>query len=382
MNSIFEKAPKGCRQLKSMKKIVFTEMAARPEGGAGEQQKTGSLAFSRLMAAEKKVGVATISGYIGYGNATVDEFNKSLEELKAEGCTQLEIVMNSMGGDLFEASGIYDLIKGCGMEVTAKIYGVAASAATLISCAASRVLISENSRYMVHRAQGCAMGNVDEIGGYLKDLKSTEDQILGIYAARTGKGTEDVMNILKAETWMNAETAVAEGWCDEVISVSVDTGEKKEDEDQPDGGGEGAPDAEAAGKKSPTGNAVLRRMMQALGITTTDSVEDLEREVSLLVQENERLAAENDGFRGMQAEQARIMAAHEEELGRRVQEGVVREMAAQGVPPASLPPADTGNEGAAPPTMTNEKLAEMSAQDAVAWIRAHPKEAARLAEQA
>lgn len=367
-----------------MKTIVFAEMAARPESGAGEQQKTGTLAFSRIMAADDKVGVATISGYIGYGSATVEEFNKNLEELKTEGCTKLEVVMNSMGGNLFEASGIYDLIKGCGMEVTAKIYGVAASAATLISCAASRVLISENSRYMVHRAQGFVMGNVDEIGGYLADLKSTEDQILGIYAARTGKGAEDVMNILKAETWMNAETAVAEGWCDEVISTSAEEPGKETAKDQQEEKGGESPDPEDSGKKGAPSNAVLRRMMQAVGITTADNVEALEREVSRLVAENERLLAENDGFRGMQAEQARLMAAHEEELGRRVQEGVVKEMAVMGVPPASLPPAepDPGNEGTAPPAMTNEKLAEMSAQDAVAWIRAHPKEAAKLAEQA
>ena len=114
-----------------MNKIVFAQMAARLESGAGEQKKTGMLAFSRIMEAEEKVGVATISGYIGYGNATVDEFTKHLEELKAEGCTKFEVILNSMGGNLFEASGIYDIIKGCGMEVTAKIYGVAASAATL-----------------------------------------------------------------------------------------------------------------------------------------------------------------------------------------------------------------------------------------------------------
>lgn len=170
-----------------MNKIVFAQMAARLEGGAGEQKKTGMLAFSRIMEAEEKVGVATISGYIGYGNATVDEFTKHLEELKAEGCTKFEVILNSMGGNLFEASGIYDIIKGCGMEVTAKIYGVAASAATLIACAAGRVLISENSRYMVHRARGCAVGTVEEIEAYAADLKDAEGQVTGIYAERTRK---------------------------------------------------------------------------------------------------------------------------------------------------------------------------------------------------
>lgn len=186
------------------------------------------LAFSRIMEAEEKVGVATISGYIGYGNATVDEFTKHLEELKAEGCTKFEVILNSMGGNLFEASGIYDIIKGCGMEVTAKIYGVAASAATLIACAAGRVLISENSRYMVHRARGCAVGTVEEIEAYAADLKDAEGQVTGIYAERTGKSAEDVLAVLNAETWMNAETAVKEGWCDEVISPSAaESGQKK-----------------------------------------------------------------------------------------------------------------------------------------------------------
>ena len=132
-----------------MNKIVCAQMAARLEGGAGEQKKTGMLAFSRIMEAEEKVGVATISGYIGYGNATVDEFTKHLEELKAEGCTRFEVILNSMGGNLFEASGIYDIIKGCGMEVTAKIYGVAASAATLIACAAVQNSITgRNHRHL------------------------------------------------------------------------------------------------------------------------------------------------------------------------------------------------------------------------------------------
>ena len=361
-----------------MNKIVFAQMAARLEGGAGEQKKTGMLAFSRIMEAEEKVGVATISGYIGYGNATVDEFTKHLEELKAEGCTKFEVILNSMGGNLFEASGIYDIIKGCGMEVTAKIYGVAASAATLIACAAGRVLISENSRYMVHRARGCAVGTVEEIEAYAADLKDAEGQVTGIYAERTGKSPEDVLAVLNAETWMNAETAVKEGWCDEVISPSAaDSGQKETAAPgkEEDGGGEGEdPDEEEKGGP-PQNYTVLRRMMAAVGLAGKNSVEELEREVARLVAENERLAAENDGFRGMQG--------HEREFEQRVKEAVVREMAAIGVAPVGLPPAEGATEepGKKEPAMTNEKLREMAAQDALEWIMGHPQEAARLAEQ-
>lgn len=364
-----------------MKRIVFAEMAARVDSRAEENKKTGTLACSRIMEAAEKVGVATISGYIGYGTATVDELTRSLEELKNDGCTRMEIVINSMGGDLFEACGMYDMIKGCGMEVTAKVYGVAASAATLIACAAARVLISENSRYMIHRAKGCAYGTVDEIAGYLDDLKSTETQIVEIYAARTGKGADEIINILTAETWMNAETSVKEGWCDEVISTpsveDEDLSTTESEEGKSPETEEKANDGDA--RKAPQNRTVVRRMMQAVGITRPDSQESLERELARLVRENEALLADNDGFRGMQSTQARVMAAHEAEFKGRVQREVIREMASMGVSPSSLPSAGDGVTDVKQEGMTNQRLREMSAEDAMKWIRSHPCEAASLA---
>ena len=61
----------------------------------------------------------------------------------------------------------------------------------------------------------------------------------------------------------------------------------------------------------------------------------------------------------------------------------MREMAAMGIAPGGLPPADSATEeaGKKEPPMTNEKLREMAAQDALEWIKGHPQEAARLAEQ-
>lgn len=90
-----------------------------------------------------------------------------------------------------------------------------------------------------------------------------------------------------------------------------------------DGGGEeGDPDEEEKGGP-PQNYTVLRRMMAAVGLAGKNSVEELEREVARLVAENERLAAENDGFRGMQGQQARVMEAHEREFEQRVKEAVV-----------------------------------------------------------
>lgn len=185
---------------------------------------------------------------------------------------------------------------------------------------------------------------------------------------------------------MNAETAVKEGWCDEVISpAAAESGQKETaapGKEEDGGGEEGDPGEEEKGGP-PQNYTVLRRMMAAVGLAGKNSVEELEREVARLVAENERLAAENDGFRGMQGQQARVMEAHEREFEQRVKEAVVREMAAIGVAPVGLPPAEGATEehGKKEPAMTNEKLREMAAQDALEWIMGHPQEAARLAEQ-
>lgn len=70
------------------------------------------------------------------------------------------------------------------------------------------------------------------------------------------------------------------------------------------------------------------------------------------------------------------MEAHEREFEQRVKEAVVREMAAMGVAPVGLPPAEGATEetGKKEPAMTNEKLREMAAQDALEWIMGHPQE--------
>jgi hypothetical protein len=195
-----------------------------------------------------------------------------------------------------------------------------------------------------------------------------------------------VLAVLNAETWMNAETAVKEGWCDEVISpAAAESGQKETAAPgkEEDGGGEEGDPGEEEKSGPPQNYTVLRRMMAAVGLAGKNSVEELEREVARLVAENERLAAENDGFRGMQGQQARVMEAHEREFEQRVKEAVVREMAAMGVAPVGLPPAEGATEetGKKEPAMTNEKLREMAAQDALEWIMGHPQEAARLAEQ-
>jgi ATP-dependent protease ClpP protease subunit len=105
-----------------------------------------------------------ISGEIGQGWFT-DGF--TLEKLKnsigSDDISNIELEINSLGGDLIEALAIYDSLKTSNAKVKAKIVGSTASAGTVIAMAADMVEITENSNFLIHRASTMAGGTVDDI---------------------------------------------------------------------------------------------------------------------------------------------------------------------------------------------------------------------------
>ena len=141
---------------------------------------------------------------------------------------------------------------------------------------------------MVHAAWGFAWGTPEEIEECARDLKDTQKRVNKIYAERTGKTESDIAEIIKKDTWMSAEQAVADKWCDEVIKIEDPT---KSD----------PPKASAPTDPPSSSPSVLRRMMEAVGFTFKSTAENLEEDCKMLIEEVTALRAENDKFRGMDA---------------------------------------------------------------------------------
>ena len=141
---------------------------------------------------------------------------------KIEG--EATLVINSPGGDVFEASSIVDGLierRGKGQVVNARVAGLAASAAASLLLYAKRVECSPLSMVMLHRAWSFAMGNSAELTATANLLAKVDRQLAGEMAKRTGKSEDEAMAILAGPdgqdgTWYSASEAVDAGFADAV----------------------------------------------------------------------------------------------------------------------------------------------------------------------
>lgn len=167
----------------------------------------------------KAEGEAEISIYdeIGIWGVTAKAFINDLKKLGA--VKNITLSVNSPGGSVFDGLAIYNALKNVrdgGATITAKVMGIAASAASFIVMAANTIEMPENSMMMVHYASGLAWGNADDMRETADILDKIDSSIVGIYTARTGKSEEDVRAMLEAETWLSANEAKDAGFADSV----------------------------------------------------------------------------------------------------------------------------------------------------------------------
>lgn len=141
------------------------------------------------------------------------------------------IKLNSPGGDVFEGIEIYNYIKNHEQPVTVEIMGVAASAASIIAMGADKIIMNTGTSLMIHEASTWTFGNKSDIQKTLNALETIDDSLVAIYAERTGIETDEIKDLLNAETWFTAEEAVNKGFADEVKAKA-----KEEQEDETEEG--------------------------------------------------------------------------------------------------------------------------------------------------
>lgn len=129
----------------------------------------------------------------------------------------ITLEINSPGGYVDAGSEIYTALKEYPGKVTANIVGQACSAASWIALAADHVAMSPTAQMMIHRASGIAQGNVDDVNSQANALNELDQSFVDLYAKRTGKSKDEIYDMMKSNTWMNAKTAKANGFIDEIM---------------------------------------------------------------------------------------------------------------------------------------------------------------------
>jgi ATP-dependent Clp protease, protease subunit len=153
-----------------------------------------------------------IDAYFGVSAA---DFVQTLNGIQAP---VINLRINSPGGDVFEARAIATAIRQHKSEIVAHIDGVAASAATYIATAASRIEIADGAFMMVHKAWTLAYGNSTDMREVADLLDKLDASIEADYAKKTGKDADTIKQWMADETWFTAQEAVDAGLADALVA--------------------------------------------------------------------------------------------------------------------------------------------------------------------
>ncbi len=150
------------------------------------------------------------------------------DELTA-GSGNITVWINSPGGDVFAAEQIYNMLMDYAGNVTVKIDGVAASAASVIAMAGGDVYMSPVSMLMIHNPSTVAIGDSEEMLRAKALLDEVKEGIINAYELKSGMSRTKLSHLMDAETWMNANKAIEFGFADKIMFTD---GEKSQDTEQ------------------------------------------------------------------------------------------------------------------------------------------------------
>ena len=154
-----------------------------------------------------------------YGQVSSASFAKELENYK--NVSQINLRINSPGGDVFEASTIYNLLKDFAkvnnIQITGYIDGLAASAASFLVLCASKVVMGTGALYMIHNPLSSIYGNVEKLKKQIELLDTVKEAILDIYCTKSKLSREEIAEKMNSEKWYRATEALEAGFVDEIV---------------------------------------------------------------------------------------------------------------------------------------------------------------------
>ncbi|MGB7220749.1 MAG: head maturation protease, ClpP-related [Vicinamibacterales bacterium] len=153
--------------------------------------------------------------------AFIDELTALPKSVKT-----INVRVNSPGGDPFDASVIANALRSQrlhnGRQVVVTIEGLAASAATIITCAGNPIRIAANAIFMIHEPFSIEVGTAADMRKMADALDKIRDAIVVAYQWVSPKSTEELVAMMAATTWLDADETIANGFATEKIAEPVD----------------------------------------------------------------------------------------------------------------------------------------------------------------
>lgn len=180
--------------------------------------------------------------------------------LRAIGDKPVTVYINSPGGDMFEGIAIYNRLREHSQEVTTKVLGLAASAASVIAMAGEKREVAKTAFLMIHNCWTYFAGNRHAIRELADTMEEFDRAMIGLYADTSGQDEKTVEAMLDAETYMGGATAMEKGFATGLISAD----EVKEAADQEQSQAHSARRLDAALAKSGMPRTERRKLLSEI----------------------------------------------------------------------------------------------------------------------
>jgi ATP-dependent protease ClpP protease subunit len=159
-------------------------------------------------------GDSWIYDWLGIESTSPGTVAKAIEEAMGD---ELEVDINSGGGDVFAGSEIYTALKSYKGNVTIRIVGLAGSAASVVAMAGNKVMMSPTAQIMIHNVSSRASGDHRDMAHTAEILKNANETIANAYMLKSGLSQKDLLDMMEAETWFTPQKALEHRLIDEIM---------------------------------------------------------------------------------------------------------------------------------------------------------------------
>lgn len=182
-----------------------------------------------------------IDSWGGMWGVSAEEVSAALDSLP-DTVTNIQLRINSPGGEGFEGLAILNMLRAHPAKVTAVVDGLAASAASFIACGCDETIMSPGTQMMIHDASGIAYGNADTMAKAKAFLDSVSNSIAELYTEAAGGTRAKWRALMVAETWYTAQEAVSAGLAERVevvadlgtsVTAGAEVDDAQADDDEP-----------------------------------------------------------------------------------------------------------------------------------------------------
>ena len=135
----------------------------------------------------------------------------------------IDVEINSYGGDVYAGSEIYTALKSYPGKVTTTVTGIAASMASIIAMAGDHVRISPTGQIMIHNVSSYSEGDKNDFEKEAGVLAGYDKTLANAYRLKTKLSEEELLDLMNHETWLTPQEALEKGFVDEILFDEADT---------------------------------------------------------------------------------------------------------------------------------------------------------------